>query len=272
MGCHSAPGLFCSLPTGLSCLLSSLGSGLAPAPTTVLLSQLLPWQSCRATLGHWESSSRVSLELDKAPGAFETHHWECWSESPAPGYGFMECQRSAAGTIPDIVPLASSWHFAKQSFLGWLFPGFHGQLPTMWDQPDGSSGLQNSSAARERGLGLLCPGSVLHCSSISGSSTCPARVWSGRAKAQFCQTKRGFERLDIIQGGDTNPRQMQVWNLWGFAPRVCVEVKTVFNYHGLSTSTALFSHTSPKGCWKTYSRWDSSLLTSKLAGNVLGSI
>lgn len=136
MGYHSAPGLFCSLPMGLSCLFRPGALwDLRDTDLRDLLVQQWSFHSwspgnpagitLTVALGQWESSHRVPLELDKAPGPFETHHSGCWSKSPAPGFGFMECQRSGVGTIPDIVPVSSSWHSIKQS-LGRLFWAFHG--------------------------------------------------------------------------------------------------------------------------------------------------
>lgn len=101
--------------------------------------------------------------------------------------------------------------------LGWCLIWFQEQLT--------SKGVW---AVHWQMLGLFCPCSVIYCSPISNCYTCPARVKSGRTKAD-CQTRRGFECLNIVQGGTTpgtcKPRHLQLWNLWDFTPKVCKELQ-----------------------------------------------
>lgn len=272
MGCHSAPGLFCSLPVGLSCLLRA---GALWDLSLPLLVQQWSFHSCSpgnpagltltTALGQWESSHPVSLELDKAHGPFETHHSEYWSKRPAPGYGFMECQRSGVGTIPDIVPVSSSWHSIKQS-LGQLFWGFHGHPLT-----EGICGVRlmphlfSRTVHQQRNMGCVLPSlcyllqlhfwlSHLPCMCLIGHNE--SWLWSNQTwfwRPKYCP------RWD--NPGHTNPRcEIREVLHQGFVKRrkqhlivVCYQPGRE-QRSGCVPNTSLFSHMSPNGCGCDYSR------------------
>lgn len=289
MGCHSAPGLFCSLPVGLSCLLRA---GALWDLSLPLLVQQWSFHSCSpgnpagltltTALGQWESSHPVSLELDKAHGPFETHHSEYWSKRPAPGYGFMECQRSGVGTIPDIVPVSSSWHSIKQS-LGQLFWGFHGHPLT-----EGICGVRlmphlfSRTVHQQRNMGCVLPSLCYLLQLHFWLSHLPCMCLIGHNESWLWSNQTWFWRPKYCprwgNPGCTNSRQLQVWNPWGFTPRVCEKEKTAFNCCGLPTRQRAEVGLCPQHfpLQPHESKWmrvwlfqgcDSALLISKLARN-----
>lgn len=236
MECHSAPGLFCSLPMGLSCLFRSwapwdlsLALLLWAPHTTELLSQLLPWQSSRTTLtiavGHWEFPPPVPLELDKAHGPFETHQSQCCSGAVLQDMVSWNVRGRRQEQSQTLFPQNNLWDgFSRASTaiswqrmylgLGWCLTSFQEQITS-------------KGCAQTSDLPLLCYLLQLHFQLLLVPCTCLV----GQNKTA-CQTKRGLECLNIVQGSC----RCEIWGVLhqGFVRRCSVKEMTAFSYCGLS--------------------------------------